>query len=74
MAGDVHGRVKTLFTGLDKVKFRRPVRPGDTFETECVIEKSKGPFYWASGKGSVNGETCVSASFSFAVLPDDEKG
>lgn len=74
LAGDVHGRVKTLFTGLDKVKFRRPVRPGDTFETECVIEKSKGPFYWASGKGSVNGETCVSASFSFAVLPDDEKG
>lgn len=74
LAGDVTGPVKTLFTGLDRVKFRRPVKPGDTFETECVIEKSKGPFYWASGKGVVGGETCVTASFSFAVFPDTDKG
>lgn len=66
------GRVRTLFTGLDNVRFKRPVRPGDLFETVCEIEKSKGPFYWARGTGSVNGELCVSASFSFAVLPGKE--
>ena len=56
------------FTSLDKVKFKNPVRPGDTLETECVITKSKGPFYFASGKGYVNGKLSVSGDFSFAVV------
>lgn len=73
LLGDIAkgGRVKTLFTGLDGVRFKRPVRPGDTFETECEIERSKGPFYWAKGKGTVNGQLCVTASFSFAVTVEE---
>lgn len=67
-------KVSTLFTGLDKVKFKNPVKPGDTFETEVSITKSKGVFYWASGKGYVDGKLCVSAEFSFAVIPEKEKG
>ncbi len=66
------GKVKTLFTGLDGVRFKRPVRPGELFETVCEIKKSKGPFYWAEGSGYVGKELCVSASFSFAVFPDKE--
>ncbi len=62
-----------FFTGLDKVKFRNPVRPGDTFETECEITRSKGAFHFAKGKGFVNGKLAVSAEFSFAlVTPDTE--
>lgn len=56
-----------FFTGLDKVKFRTPVKPGDLFETECEIVKVREPFYFAKGKGSVNGKLCVSAEFSFAL-------
>ncbi len=56
------------FTGLDKVKFRRPVKPGETFETACKITRSKGPFFFAEGTGSVNGELAVSAQFSFALV------
>ncbi|MBE6825554.1 MAG: beta-hydroxyacyl-ACP dehydratase [Oscillospiraceae bacterium] len=56
------------FTGLDKVKFRTPVHPGDTYETECEITRSKGPFYFAKGKGFVNGKLAVSAEFSFALV------
>lgn len=66
------GKVKTLFTGLDQVRFKRSVLPGDLFKTICEIEKSKGPFYWAKGSGYVNDELCVSASFSFAVFPEKE--
>lgn len=65
-------KVKTLFTGLDNVRFRRSVRPGDLFTTVCEIEKSKGPFYFAKGSGYVGEELCVSASFSFAVYPEKE--
>lgn len=56
-----------FFTGLDKVKFKKPVKPGDVFETKCEITKIREPFYFAKGTGSVNGKTCVSAEFSFAV-------
>lgn len=55
------------FTGLDKVRFKKKVKPGDTIETECELIKSRGAFYWACGKGFVNGKLCVSAEFSFAV-------
>ena len=57
-----------MFTGLDKVKFKKPVVPGDLFETECVIDRSVGPFYFAKAKGRVNGKLCVSAEFSFAIV------
>lgn len=57
-----------MFTGLNNVKFRKQVKPGDTLETECSILKSKGPFYWAKGEGRVGGELCVSAEFSFALV------
>ncbi len=56
-----------VYTGLDKVRFRNPVRPGDTIETECKITRAKAPFYFAQGTASVNGKICVSADFSFAV-------
>lgn len=56
-----------FFTGLDKVKFRNPVLPGDVFETVCEITKVREPFYFAKGKGYVDGKLCVSAEFSFAV-------
>ena len=36
MSGDMAGKLP-FFTGLDKVKFRNPVKPGDLFETKCVI-------------------------------------
>ena len=55
-------------TGLDKVKFKNKVLPGDTFETKCEITRSKGPFYFATGKGYVNGKLCVSAELSFALV------
>jgi 3-hydroxyacyl-[acyl-carrier-protein] dehydratase len=56
-----------MFTGLDKVRFKTPVKPGDTFETECKITRKKHPFYFGEGTGSVNGVVCVKAEFSFAL-------
>ncbi len=61
-----------FFSGLDKVKFRSPVVPGDLFETECEIVKIREPFYFAKGTGYVNGKRCVSAEFSFAVTSGGE--
>jgi 3-hydroxyacyl-[acyl-carrier-protein] dehydratase len=56
-----------MFTGLDKVRFKNPVRPGDVFETECKITRRKHPFYFGEGTGYVNGALCMKAEFSFAL-------
>lgn len=61
------GKLLPVFTGLNNVKFRSPVRPGDTFETVCRIKRAKPPFYFAEGKGFVAGKLCVEAEFSFAM-------
>ena len=57
-----------FFTSLDKVRFKNPVKPGAVFETTCTLVKAKGPFYFCTGKGTVNGKLCVTADFSFALI------
>ncbi|MDE6712157.1 MAG: beta-hydroxyacyl-ACP dehydratase [Lachnospiraceae bacterium] len=56
-----------VYTGLNNVKFRSPVKPGDTIETRCSIKRAKHPFYFAEGKVMVGDRMCVSAEFSFAI-------
>ena len=56
-----------VYTGLDKVKFRGMVKPGDTVEIRSHLTKSRHPFYFAEGVVTVEGKKCVSAQFSFAV-------
>lgn len=56
------------FTGLNNVKFKNKVLPGDTLKIECCITKSKPPFYFAEGKGYVGGDLCVRGEFSFALI------
>ena len=53
-----------VYTGLNNVKFRSPVRPGDKIETRCKIKRAKHPFYFAEGTVVVDGKLCVSAEFS----------
>lgn len=57
-----------VYTGLNNVKFRSPVKPGDTIKTECRIKRAKHPFYFAEGVVTVEGKVCVSADFSFAIM------
>ncbi len=56
-----------VYTGLNNVKFRSPVKPGDTVETSCRIIRAKHPFYFAEGNVKVGQRLCVSAEFSFAI-------
>lgn len=70
---DTMGKGKLpLFAGIDKAKFKRPVVPGDVFETKCEIKRVMEPFYFAEGVGSVNGTECVRAAFSFALIDENE--
>ena len=63
-------KITPYFTSLDKVKFRNKVLPGDKLEIECELLKVREPFYFAKGKGYVNGKLCVSGEFSFACIKE----
>ena len=57
-----------LFSGINKVKFKTPVRPGDMIEFECVLIREITPFYFAECKATVGGKLCFSGELSFAVI------
>ena len=67
MEGKLSDGALAVYTGLNNVKFRSPVKPGDTVELNCEITRIKHPFYFGKGSASVDGRLCMSAEFSFAI-------
>lgn len=59
-----------FYTGLNKVRFKKPVLPGDVIEIKCRMLKEKAPFYFAAGEGRVAGQLAVSGEFSFALIDE----
>ena len=55
------------FAGLDKVKFRKPVVPGDTLTLKVTLDKIKGPVGIASAEALVDGKVVASGILKFAV-------
>lgn len=56
------------FTGMNNVKFKHKVVPGDTVTFKCELIKAKGPFYFIKGAGYAGDKLCVSGELSFAVI------
>ena len=56
------------FTGMDKVRFKRVAKPGDTLETTARITRSNGPFYIVEGEARIEGELCAKAELTFALM------
>ncbi len=67
LANKIKG-VTPYFTGLDNVKFKRKVVPGDTLDIECKLVRERKPFYFAEAVGKVDGKVAVKGSFSFALV------
>lgn len=67
LMGEAAAGKNTLFAGMEKVRFKGMVRPGDTLELHCEIVKQRPPFYFTKGKGYVNGKLVVSAELSIAL-------
>lgn len=57
-----------LYAGIDGVRFRKPVRPGDRFDMETEVVKIKGPIVKVHAKGSVDGQLAVEADLMFSVI------
>jgi 3-hydroxyacyl-[acyl-carrier-protein] dehydratase len=56
-----------LFGGVEKVRFRRIVRPGDELRLVVEVERLSARGGWAQGRASVDDETACEARMFFAV-------
>ena len=56
-----------LFGGIEDVRFKRVVRPGDELELVCVLEAARGPVGKGKARASVGGELAVRGTLTFAV-------
>lgn len=68
LADEMTAEMLPMYTGLNNVRFKSPVKPDDTFETKCRVTRIKRPFFFAEGEGYVGDRLCVKAEFSFAVM------
>ena len=62
-----------VYTGLDKVRFRGMIKPGDTIKIDTKVLKQSHPMYMLHGELSVDGKRCMSGDFSFAILEEKER-
>jgi 3-hydroxyacyl-[acyl-carrier-protein] dehydratase len=56
-----------LFGGVEKVRFRRVVRPGDELRLVVDVERLSARGGWAQARASVGDETSCEARMFFAV-------
>ena len=73
---DIPGHM-TLYAGLDHVKFKNMVRPGDLCEitAKLVSRRNAGAssLFFCSAKLEVNGKLCCKGDLSFALVPIADK-
>lgn len=56
-----------FFAGIDGVRFKKQVRPGDTLHLEVELTKVKGPIGMGQAKATVDGEIVAQGELMFAV-------
>ena len=56
-----------LFAGIDDVRFKRIVVPGDTLTLQCEITRLRGPVGKADAVASVGDELACRAALTFAL-------
>jgi 3-hydroxyacyl-[acyl-carrier-protein] dehydratase len=64
---DFAGRVP-LFAGIDGVRFRRIVRPGDVLDYELRVDRLRSTFGRGTGTVRCNGEAVLDATLSFGFV------
>lgn len=57
-----------LFGGIDKMKFKRQVVPGDKLKLEVKIIKRKGPIGIGEGIATVDGKVAAKGELTFAIV------
>ncbi len=58
-----------LFGGVEGVRFRRQVKPGDELRLDVTLERLSARAGWGQGRATVDGERCCDARIFFVIAP-----
>jgi 3-hydroxyacyl-[acyl-carrier-protein] dehydratase len=61
-----------MFGGIENMRFRRPVVPGDQLRLEFTLEKIRGPIGKGHVRATVDGKLAADGSITFALVARDE--
>ena len=70
---EFRGRI-VLFAGIDKMRFRKPVEPGDTLVLEVTVERMRGPVGKGAAVATVGDDVVADGMLTFAVSAAGEGG
>jgi 3-hydroxyacyl-[acyl-carrier-protein] dehydratase len=56
-----------FFAGIDDVRFKRIVEPGDELQLECELERVRGPIGRGRATATVDGKLAARGTLTFAV-------
>lgn len=59
-----------LFAGIDKVRFKKSVYPGDTLRLEVRLTRQRGPIGFGEAKAYVGDKFCAGGEIMFAIGAD----
>lgn len=57
-----------LFAGIDKLRFKKPVLPGDVLKLEVKVIKTKGPIGVGEAIATVDGVLAAKGELTFAIV------
>src|SRR5712691_5835791 len=57
------------FRGIERVRYRRPVHPGDVVEIEAVVLRLRSRMGTLKGVGRVDGKVVIEGTMTFALDP-----
>ncbi|HYT67096.1 MAG TPA: 3-hydroxyacyl-ACP dehydratase FabZ [Vicinamibacterales bacterium] len=61
-----------FFAGIERVRYRRPVHPGDVVEIEALVRRLRSRMGVLHGIARVNGKIVVEGTMTFALGPRHE--
>ncbi len=64
--------VTAFMAGVDRVRFRRTVRPGDQLVIEAVMVRQKGNMGRVQAEAKVDDQVACEGEFSFALVEQEE--
>ena len=68
LLGDELKEKRPLYTGIDKVRFKYQVRPGDTIVLRSTITEHRRGLVLAKAEATVEGKLCCRGNLSFMLV------
>jgi 3-hydroxyacyl-[acyl-carrier-protein] dehydratase len=67
---DEHAGKIAFFAGINNVRFKRQVKPGDTLNLQVELNQIRRGIGSGDGSATVDGEIACRGEFMFAIAPD----